>query len=71
MRFTRHARQRLELYRVTRDQAEAIAASGALRGHDAASGNPRRTGAVDARTIVVVMALDNPDLIFTLYERRA
>lgn len=70
MRFTRHARQRLKLYRVTRDQAEAIAASGALTGHDA-RGNPRRTGAVDARAIVVVIALDNPDLIITLYERRA
>ena len=70
MRFTRHARQRLKLYRVTRDQAEAIAASGTLTGHDA-SGNPRRTGAVDDRTIVVVIALDNPDLIITLYERRA
>lgn len=69
MRFTRHARQRLKLYRVTRDRAEAIAASGALTGHDA-RGNPRRTGAVDARTIVVVIALDNPDLIITLYERR-
>lgn len=70
MRFTRHARQRLKLYRVTRDQAQAIAASGALAGHDA-KGNPLRTGAVDARTIVVVIALDNPDLIITLYERRA
>lgn len=70
MRFTRHARQRLKLYRVRPDQAEAVAATGALTGHDA-RGNPRRTGAVDARTIVVVMALDNPDLIITLYERRA
>jgi hypothetical protein len=33
-------------------------------------GNPRRTGAVEARTIVVVIALDNPDLIITVYERR-
>jgi hypothetical protein len=70
VRFTRHARQRLKLYRVTRDQAEAIADSGALTGEDA-RGNPRRTGAVEARTIVVVIALDNPDLIITLYERRA
>ncbi len=70
MRFTRHARQRLKLYRLTRDQAEAIAAGGVLTGRDA-RGNPRRTGAVDARTIVVVIALDNPDLIITLYERRA
>lgn len=69
MRFTRHARQRLKLYGVTRDQAEAVAASGALTGHDA-RGNPRHTGAVEARTIVVVIALDNPDLIITLYERR-
>jgi hypothetical protein len=70
VRFTRHARQRLKLYRVTRDQAEVIAGSGALADPDA-RGNPRRTGAVDARTIVVVIALDNPDLIITLYERRA
>ncbi len=70
MRFTRHARQRLKLYRVTHDQAEAIAASGTPADPDA-KGNPRRTGAVDARTIVVVIALDNPDLIITLYERRA
>lgn len=70
MRFTRHARQRLKLYRVTRDQAEVIAGSGALADPDA-RGNPRRTGAIDSRTIVVVIALDNPDLIITLYERRA
>ena len=70
MRFTRHARQRLKLYRVTREQAEAITASGALSEPDA-KGNPRRTGVVDACTIVVVIALDNPDLIITLYEQRA
>ncbi|HZV74563.1 MAG TPA: DUF4258 domain-containing protein [Conexibacter sp.] len=69
MEFTRHARQRLKLYGVSREQATAIVAAGSEDGRDA-NGNPRYQGQVDGRNVRVIVALDNPSLIITLYVTR-
>lgn len=70
MEFTRHARQRLKLYRVTREQAAAIVANGQADDRDE-RGNPRYQADVAGRRIRVIVALDNPSLIITLYERKS
>jgi hypothetical protein len=59
----------MRLYKVTRIQATIVARWGEEDGADP-HGNPFRVGYVDGRLIRVVVALDNPDLIITLYERR-
>jgi hypothetical protein len=59
----------MRLYRVTKTQATVIARWGEADGTDA-RGNPLRVGWVDGRRIRVVIALDNPDFVITLYERR-
>lgn len=69
MEFSRHAKRRLRLYEVTQAQAEAIVASGEDDGTDK-DGNPRKIGLVDGRWIRVVVALDDPDTVITLFERR-
>jgi hypothetical protein len=60
----------MKLYRVTRTQATVVARWGEDDGVDA-RGNRFRAGWVDGRRIRVVIALDNPDLVITLYERRS
>ena len=69
MRFTHHARNRMRLYRIAPTQAARIARWGEDDGADA-RGNHFRVGWIDGRLIRVVIALDNPDLVITLYERR-
>lgn len=69
MEFTRHARQRLKLYRVSREEATGIVSGGHDDGHDE-RGNPRYQAEVEGRRIRVIVALDNPSLIITLYERK-
>jgi hypothetical protein len=59
----------MRLYRVTKTQAMVIARWGEEDGTDE-RGNSFRVGWVDGRRIRVVIALDNPDLVITLYERR-
>jgi hypothetical protein len=59
----------MRLYRVTKTQATVIARWGAEDGV-VSRGNPFRVGCVDGRCIRAVIALDNPDLVITLYERR-
>ena len=59
----------MRLFRVTKTQATVIARWGEEDGTDD-RGNPFRMGWVDGRLIRVVIALDNPDLVITLYERR-
>jgi hypothetical protein len=62
MQFTRHAKNRLRLYKLTREQAEAAVASGNRAGTDP-DGRPLYT----AGGVTVVVALDKPNLIVTLY----
>lgn len=69
MRFTRHARQRMKLYGVSRAQAAAIARWGEQDGADA-RGNARRIGWVDGRRIRVIVASDDPELVVTIHFRR-
>ena len=69
MRLSRHARNRSRLYRIQSAEIELIVAGGRLIDFDA-RGNPRIAAVVaDGREILVVVALDNPDLVITLMER--
>jgi hypothetical protein len=68
VRFTRHAKNRMRFHRVTRLEAARIARWGEPDGFDP-RGNPRRIGWVGDRRIRVVIALDEPDVVITLFER--
>lgn len=59
----------MRLYQLTPTQATVIARWGEDDGFDA-RGNRFRVGWVDDRRFRVVIALDNPDLIITLYQQR-
>ena len=70
MIFSRHARDRLRLYAIDAEQAEAIVAAGLVDGSDR-HGNPRYAGELpDGRGIRVGVALDNPEVVISLYPRR-
>ena len=68
MRFTRHAKNRMRQIGITPAQATVIARWGEPDGFDA-RGNRRRIGYVGDRRIRVVVALDDPDVVITLFER--
>ena len=69
MRLTRHARNRARLYALTHGEIYRVLTGGATLAPDR-RGNPRRLGrARDGRQIVVVVALDNPELVITLIDR--
>jgi uncharacterized protein DUF4258 len=69
MVFTRHARNGMRRLGVTAEQVEAIIAAPERLDRDP-EGRPRYVGMAGQRRIRIVAALDNPDLIVTVHERR-
>ena len=68
MEFTRHAKNRMRLYNVTPADAEAVVATPAIA-HDVKE-NPIHAAVIaDGRMIEVVVALNEPSLVITLYEK--
>lgn len=67
--MTRHAKNECRLYKVDLADAEAVIARSArvLRDDD---GKPIYEGVVRGRAMRVIVALDEPDLIVTIYPRR-
>ncbi|MGH2956132.1 MAG: DUF4258 domain-containing protein [Solirubrobacterales bacterium] len=68
MEFTRHARNEMRLYSISRAEVEAVVDSPLTSSSDR-RGNPRLTGPANDRIIVVVLARDDPSLVITTFER--
>ena len=67
MRLSRHARNKLRHSRVTAGEIGQIARQGTVIGFDR-RGNPRVAGeAMDGRSFVVVLAVDDLDYVITLW----
>ena len=69
MKFTRHARNEMRLYRVSAAEAQRIAAEPVDEELDHDDNVRRRGLSEDGREIVVVVAGDDPNLVITLFER--
>jgi hypothetical protein len=69
MRFSRHAKNEMRLYRISEEDVEATISHPANRATDE-RGNARLTGnARDGRPILVVVAKDDPDFVITVFLR--
>jgi len=69
--LTRHARNRSRLYGVGLDEIQRILETGDRLPPDV-RGNRRTVGTTDnGRELVIVVALDNPNLVITLIEWRS
>jgi hypothetical protein len=67
MRFSRHARNEMRLYRISVQDVETAVARPICRGGDR-KGNVRLSGETGAgRPILVVVAGDDPDLVVTVF----
>lgn len=67
MRFSRHAKNEMRLYGVSRADVESAAALPALTEIEE-QGNQRLTGfGRDGRAIIVVVASDDPDFVITTF----
>ena len=66
MRFSRHCRNEMRLYRVSRGDAERIAAESTEAGKDE-KGNRKLTGEDERGEVIVVVASDDPDFMITLW----
>lgn len=67
MRFSRHAKNEMRLYRITAADVQAVVATPASIGEDA-RGNRRVTGPdANGRAIIVVVADDDPDFVITTF----
>jgi hypothetical protein len=69
VRFTRHAKNECRLYNVDLGDAEAVIARPIRIGRDE-DGKPLYEGMVRGKVMRVIVALDEPDLIVTIYPRR-
>jgi hypothetical protein len=69
VRLTRHAKNFLRRLRATIDDAERVIEKPMLVDADE-DGKPRYTGEIRGVRVRVVIALDEPDLIVTIHERR-
>jgi len=68
--LTRHAANRCRLYRIALGEIERIVRTGKALEPDM-RGNRRILGAAaDGRELIIVVALDNPELVITLIERQ-
>lgn len=65
--FDRHARRRMKLYGLTAAQVEAAVANPERSDVDPQSGRRRLWATVDGRTVRVVLAADDPDLVVTAF----
>ena len=67
VRFSRHAKNEMRLYRIAPADVEAVVAAPAAAGADARS-NSRLTGPdANGRAIIVVVAYDDPDFVITTF----
>lgn len=69
MRFTRHAKNEARRLRADVADAEAVIAQPVRVDRDR-FGKPRYTGYIRGVRVRIVVALDEPDLIVTIHERR-
>jgi hypothetical protein len=67
VRFTHHAKNKLRKIKGTAQEAESVAADQFEKDVDP-KGNPRYRGFVNGKHCVVVVALDDPDVIITVFE---
>lgn len=67
MRFSRHAKNEMRLYKITAADVESVVAAPGSTGRDG-KGNPR-LGGLDAndRAIIVVVADDDPEFVITTF----
>lgn len=67
VRFSRHAKNEMRLYDITRADVAAVIAAPAITGTDD-RGNPRLTGPdANSRAIIVVIADDDPNFVITTF----
>lgn len=69
MRFSRHAKNKARGLGVDVTDAEAVVAQPFEVDYDE-DGKPRYTGEIRGVRVRVVVALDEPDLIVTIHDRR-
>jgi acetylglutamate kinase len=69
MRFTRHAKNKARGLGMNVADAEAVIAQPFTVDRDE-DGKPRYTGEIRGIRVRVVVALDEPDLIVTIHDRR-
>jgi len=69
MRLTRHAKNGLRRVGGTLEDAEWVVVNPEKFDHDE-QGKPRYTGAIRGERVRVVVAIDEPDLIVTIHDRR-
>jgi Domain of unknown function (DUF4258) len=69
MRLSRHARNEMRLYGISQEDVESAVGSPTGRESDN-RGNARVTGETgDGRSILVVVAQDDPDFVITVFLR--
>ena len=68
MRFKRHAKNGLRRVKGTTEEAESVVENSFGKDFDP-DGNPRYRGFIGGKRCVVVVALDEPDVIITVFER--
>jgi hypothetical protein len=69
VRFTHHARNKLRQIKGTAQEAEAVVTNKSAKDFDR-NGNPRYRGFVAGKRCCVVVALDDPERIITVFERK-
>jgi len=69
LEFSRHAKNRMRRLRVSSSEIERIVSGHRPYDLDPA-GRPRYLGVVGGRTVRVVLAVDRPNLVVSLHERR-
>jgi hypothetical protein len=69
MRLTRHAKNGLRRVKGTLEDAEGVIAEPIGVDRDD-SGKPRYTGEIGGVPVRIVVAVDEPDLIVTIHDRR-
>jgi hypothetical protein len=69
VRFTHHAKNKLRKIKGTTQEAESVARNKSEKDFDE-DGNPRYRGFIAGKRCVVVVALDDPEVIITLFERK-
>lgn len=69
IRLSRHARNRMRALGLKQDEIEQIVWEGSSIGQDR-DGRERYEGEIDGFTIRVVVAVDRPGLVVTVYRKR-
>jgi hypothetical protein len=69
VQFTHHAKNGLRWIKGTAQEAEAVVANETEKDFDR-DGKPRYRGFIAGKRCCVVVALDDPDLIITVFERK-